>query len=151
MEGGRLRPDGVRVAWRLARLNAAGTERLPFVIEDITGRELRVPQGDNVVHRNGVTGIAGFTVAVSALAAAEPLYQGLLGEPQAQRDTPRFRVGDQFIDLVQPGPDNPDVTEFVSRRGSGPFQVTLREASPGAGAPQKFDPALTHTARFVIA
>jgi len=151
MEGGRLRPDGVRVAWRLARLNTAGIERLPFVIDDITERELRVPQGNDVVHRNGVTGIAGVTVAVAALAAAEPLYQGLFGEPQAQRDTPRFSVGDQFVDLVQADAVNPDVAEFVSSRGSGPFRVTLREASPGAGIPRKFDPVLTHAARFVMA
>src|SRR5207237_4721491 len=35
-DGGRTRPDGVKVAWRLARLE----KPLPFLIEDLTAREL---------------------------------------------------------------------------------------------------------------
>ena len=37
--GERLRPDGVRVAWRTAHLD---DPRLPFLIEDETPREVRV-------------------------------------------------------------------------------------------------------------
>ena len=53
-DGGRTRPDGVAIAWRVARLHAP----LPFLIQDLTARELRVPGGDAAKHANGTTGVA---------------------------------------------------------------------------------------------
>ncbi len=146
MEGGRLRTDGIRIAWRVARLNIASTERLPFLIDDITDHDLRVPRGSDAVHANGVTGIAGVLVAVSSLAIANPLYRGLLGEPEARGETARFTVGDQFVDLVEADSSPADVAEFVFRRGSGPFQVTLRGGQPATRVTE-----LKHAARFVNA
>ncbi len=146
MEGGRLRKDGIRIAWRVARLNTAGSERLPFLIDDITAHDLRVPRGEDAMHTNGILGIAGVTVAVSSNETAEPLYRALLGEPDLTGATLRFTVGGQFVDLVQPGPDAPDVAGFVSTRGRGPFQVTLR----GSGPVPEFALNLTHSARFVV-
>ena len=51
--GGRTRPDGVAVVWALARLRSP----LPFIIEDITLRAVRVPHGDVARHANGTNGI----------------------------------------------------------------------------------------------
>lgn len=56
--GGRVRPDGVRLEWRTALL----APPLPFLIQDITPRELRVPGGDARVHANGFVGVVGLTV-----------------------------------------------------------------------------------------
>jgi hypothetical protein len=53
-EGGRIRPDGVQLKWRTLGLKPP----LPFVIEDVTGRELRVPGGAAADHANGATGKA---------------------------------------------------------------------------------------------
>jgi hypothetical protein len=53
-EGGRTRPDGLGIAWRVARLQRP----LPFLIEDLTARELRVPGGEAATHANGTTGVA---------------------------------------------------------------------------------------------
>jgi hypothetical protein len=53
-DGGRTRPDGVALAWRVARLH----KPLPFLIEDVTARDLRVPGGDAAKHANGTTGVA---------------------------------------------------------------------------------------------
>jgi len=61
--GGRTRPDGIRVAWRVARLE----KPLPFLIQDLTARELRVPGSGAARHANGTTGVAGIV-----LGAAEP-------------------------------------------------------------------------------
>lgn len=58
-EGGRTRPDGVSLRWRAAFLRAP----LPFLIEDLTPRDLRVPGGDATRHANGVTGVATLKVA----------------------------------------------------------------------------------------
>lgn len=52
--GGRTRPDGAVLEWRIARLVAP----LPFLIDDISARELRVPSGDATRHPNGVAGVA---------------------------------------------------------------------------------------------
>jgi catechol 2,3-dioxygenase-like lactoylglutathione lyase family enzyme len=52
-DGGRVRPDGREVSWRVARLHAP----LPFLIQDVTARDLRVPSGDAAVHPSGVRGV----------------------------------------------------------------------------------------------
>jgi hypothetical protein len=53
-DGGRTRPDGIAIAWRVARL----MKPLPFVIQDLTARALRVPGGAAAVHANGTNGVA---------------------------------------------------------------------------------------------
>ena len=52
-DAGRTRPDGLRIAWRAAGL----VPPLPFLIEDLTARELRVPGGEATRHANGVRGV----------------------------------------------------------------------------------------------
>jgi hypothetical protein len=56
--GGRTRPDGVAVAWVVARLRPP----LPFLIEDVTLRAVRVPEGDAARHANGVSRVAGIVL-----------------------------------------------------------------------------------------
>ena len=60
-DGGRARPDGVAIAWRVARLH----KPLPFLIQDVTARELRVPGGDAAKHANGTTGVAGIIIGAT--------------------------------------------------------------------------------------
>jgi hypothetical protein len=52
-DGGRTRPDGVAIAWRVARLQTP----LPFLIQDLTARDLRVPGGNTAKHANGTSGL----------------------------------------------------------------------------------------------
>jgi hypothetical protein len=56
-DGGRRLPDGVQIRWRSARMRQEG-RLLPFLIEDLTPRELRVPRGPAAEHPNGATGVA---------------------------------------------------------------------------------------------
>ena len=81
-EGGRTRPDGVSLRWRAAFLRAP----LPFIIEDLTARELRVPGGDAAPHANGVTGVASIVVAARDERSVEESYQRLRarGAPEIQ-------------------------------------------------------------------
>jgi hypothetical protein len=98
-EGGRIRPDGVELKWRTALLKAP----LPFVIEDVTARELRVPGGAAAEHANGATGIASIVVGAVDISDAEWRYAALRerGAPKvelrkAERDglqDVRFRSG----------------------------------------------------------
>jgi hypothetical protein len=81
-EGGRTRPDGVSLRWRAAFLRAP----LPFVIEDLTPRDLRVPGGDAARHANGVTGVATLTVAARDQGSVHESYERLRarGAPEIQ-------------------------------------------------------------------
>jgi len=60
-DGGRTRPDGVRISWRVARL----VKPLPFLIEDLTARDLRVPHGAAALHANGTTGVASIVLGAT--------------------------------------------------------------------------------------
>ena len=98
-EGGRTRPDGVELRWRTAVLKSP----LPFVIEDLTARDLRVPGGAAAEHANGATGIASVAIGAVDIADAEWRYAKLRerGAPQvklrkAEKDgivDVRFRSG----------------------------------------------------------
>ena len=81
-EGGRIRPDGVELKWRTAVLKAP----LPFVIEDLTPRELRVPAGAAVDHANGARGIASVVMGAVDIGDAEWRYAALRerGAPQVE-------------------------------------------------------------------
>jgi catechol 2,3-dioxygenase-like lactoylglutathione lyase family enzyme len=148
-DGGRIRPDGIRVAWRIGRVRADDAGHLPFIIDDLTERELRVPGGDAAVHLNGVTGIERMTVAVPSRAAAKPAYQTLLGTPAGDPD--QFSIGAQRIQLIDAGASDPDIARFIAQRGTGPYQVTFRrDGSALAAVPVFLDPSLTHSARLSI-
>jgi hypothetical protein len=72
-DGGRIRPDGVELKWRTAVLKPP----LPFVIEDITARDLRVPGGAAAQHANGATGIASLVIGAIDIGDVEWRYAEL--------------------------------------------------------------------------
>ena len=82
-DGGRIRPDGVELKWRTALLQPP----LPFVIEDLTARDLRVPGGAAAEHANGATGIASVVVGAVDIADAEWRYAAL-----RERGAPRVEI-----------------------------------------------------------
>ena len=151
-DGGRLRPDGQHIAWRNLGLTAAGVP-LPFMIEDVTNRELRVPTGAAVEHELGVTGIAGLVLLVADLDRATAPYEALLdtsGESSAAnvegvRRAWRFAFGSQWIDLAEADPSASDLTRHIQERGAGPYEIVLA----GAGSNAEFLPLdRTHGARI---
>ena len=72
-DGGRTRPDGVALAWRVARLH----KPLPFLIEDLTARDLRVPGGDAATHANGTKGVARIVLGATDPATVGERYASL--------------------------------------------------------------------------
>jgi hypothetical protein len=82
-DGGRTRPDGLGIAWRVARLQ----KPLPFLIEDLTARELRVPGGAAAKHANGITGVAGVVVDATDPARVTQRYAML-----RERGAPEIEV-----------------------------------------------------------
>ena len=71
--GGRKRPDGVEIGWRVARLRSP----LPFLIMDRTPRELRVPSGDATRHPNGVAGVTSVVLGARDVDAVAGAYSRL--------------------------------------------------------------------------
>jgi hypothetical protein len=82
-DGGRTRPDGLGIAWRVARLQ----KPLPFLIEDLTARELRVPGGDAAKHANRTAGLAGIVVGATDTARVTEQYALL-----CERGAPEIEV-----------------------------------------------------------
>jgi hypothetical protein len=72
-DGGRLRPDGVALAWRAARLE----KPLPFLIEDVTARDLRVPSGAAAKHANGLTRVEAIVLGATDAARLIERYAKL--------------------------------------------------------------------------
>ena len=131
-DGGRLRPDGQRIAWRSFNLQSTPATRLPFVIEDVTPRDLRVPGGPATSHANGVAGVAGVIVVVADLARSAPAFAALL-ENDGPATNPaktgaaaarRYPLGSQWIELVQPT-DGSDLARHLADRGEGPYEIVL--------------------------
>jgi hypothetical protein len=125
---------------------------LPFVIEDVTPRNLRVPGGPATSHPLGVGGVAGVVVAVDDLARSTPSFAALLESDGA--DSPpsitgaaaarRFPLGSQWIELVQPAAGS-DLAQHLTDRGEGPYEIVLT----GTGA-ATLPLTVTHGARIRI-
>jgi len=97
--GGRTRPDGTELAWQLA---FPTDDVLPFLIEDVTDRALRVPGGDATRHRNGATGIAELAIQVDDADAAAELYRRLLNlESVTRADAVAFHLANATVTLTQ--------------------------------------------------
>ena len=174
-DSGRLRPDGERLEWRAVHTQeTVGESGLPFIIEDVTPRALRVSTDPAATtHRNGATGIAGVSVVVADLGASRMLFGQLLGtkgmpsggESGEIRGGVRFPIGVQWIELIQPAevgaddtaaPDENVVSRYLAQYGNGPFEVVLRTGDPDDATPvprsgDPIDKRLMHGARFRLA
>ena len=157
-DGGRLRPDRQRVAWRTL-VFAEGAPPLPFVIEDVTVRDLRVPPGAATRHPLGVDRVAGLILVVADLEQSAPAFEALLGSPAAGaaphahgvRGARRFVLGNQWIELAQPDAGASELRRHLDVRGDGPYEVVLGRAGGGADSGELLPPATTHGVRIRIA
>jgi hypothetical protein len=137
VDGGRERPDGEMLAWRSLTL---GTEvPLPFVIEDVTPRDLRVPPAPATEHSLGVTGVAGLVMLAPDLEAASHAYAALLdveGEPveasiAGVHAVRRFSFGGQWIDLAEPKQIATQLWRHIEDHVAGPYEIILATETPG--------------------
>jgi catechol 2,3-dioxygenase-like lactoylglutathione lyase family enzyme len=151
-DGGRLRPDGQQIAWRNLSLQAEGAP-LPFMIEDVTKRELRVPDGDATEHELGVPGVAGLVILVADLDRAAAPYATLLDTPgesspsniEGVRRARRFTFGSQWIELAEADPSASDLLMHIEERAAAPYEIVVAGPEERA-APLPID--LTHGARI---
>ena len=146
-DGGRRRPDGVELRWRGAR--PAPEYGLPFLIEDLTPRDLRVPGGTARTHANGTTGITYLVVAVPELDAAARAYERLLGvtapppvpNPLLAAEAVPLPCGEAAVQLTS-APAGP-IHERLRQLGPGPYALLLCTDNARLGW---LDPGLCHGA-----
>jgi len=154
--GARRRLDGVEVAWRLGVTAEDFTGEMPFVIDDVTPREVRVPTGDVAVHPLGVVGLRSVVVAVRDLGEAAERYGALLGvtPPAAVADdalmaqTVTFDIGPHQIVLAYPSDPGSPLVRRIQRQGDGPWQIVL--TAEGRDTPLTIEPSQAEGARIVI-
>lgn len=124
-DGGRLRPDGQEVVWKTLSVESDAAPTLPFLIEDVTDRTLRVPNGASSEHPLDVSGIAGVVIAVGDLERSQAAFTTLFGEPVTVPNGVRYNAGDQWVELTVPNGSG-DVAAFHADRGDNLYQIVLR-------------------------
>ena len=134
----RTRPDGYALSWVLATPGDSHGGLAPFLIEDTTPREERVPR--QTQHANGVTGIATLTIAAPDVALVRGWWSAVLDEPGEDIRRVdlggagvRFTVGPHGLDFVAPiGPAGP-LAAWIAARGPSPYSLLLETSGkPGA-------------------
>ena len=130
-DGGRRLPDGTEIRWRSARIRQEG-RLLPFLIEDLTPRGLRVPGGPAASHPNGATGISRLEVSAPDPEQAATSLAALV---ETADDTgASVRLGACVL--------SPVAAEKGDASVPGPTAVELVVEEPGTS--RKLDPVLAH-------
>lgn len=104
----------------------------PFVIQDLTGAEGRVPAGDARTHRNGIVGLATVRLAVSDPRQAAERLSPALGEPAPVAPVPwsagpgvSLNLGDgQTLELYAARSGTAE-NSLVATRGEGVAELVL--------------------------
>lgn len=128
--GSRLRPDGKKLEWETAQLGtgAAGSV-LPFLIEDKTPREWRVP---DQARGKGVEGVAAVLIAVRDLKEAAALFQRAIGcgQPMTEEDSEFGATLQSFpkapVILAKPRGKDSWLAERIERFGECPAAFLLK-------------------------
>ena len=148
----RVRPDGYQLKWVLSIPREPDRGLAPFLIQDETPREERVPR--QTAHANGVTGIGRVVVAVRDVARAGAWYDAVLRQPGRRivnedlaAEGLRFAVGPHTIDLLAPGGRESALTAWLEGRGGSPYVATLKTPSGPHGL---LDEAQTMNARLSL-
>jgi hypothetical protein len=128
--GGRKKPDGTVLQWRTAAVpDDRGGDILPFAIEDITSRDLRI-QPSASVKGSELTGVKRVIIGVNNLAAAVAIYRKAfrLGKPELHAGGVPLRKQAYFpgtaIILEQSSPGLRGADQ-VSSFGEGPTEILL--------------------------
>lgn len=97
-QGSRVRSDGETLAWKSAKIDNAMS---PFVIQDLTDRELRVPlTTENITHENGATGIHELLIHVPSFDDAKDHFGNIVGVPLILNGVARYEIGSSALVIM---------------------------------------------------
>jgi hypothetical protein len=148
----RTRPDGYELKWLLSLVQGSQRGVAPFLIQDVTLREERIPQAFD--HKNHAIGIETLTIAVEELAPVQGWYDGVLGnrpvditEDKLQARGIRYTIGPHNLDFLLPLEAESQLANWLRVFGPSPFAATLRGSS---ASPIALDRKLTHGANLLF-
>jgi len=148
----RTRPDGYELKWLLSLATGAHRGVAPFLIQDVTPREERVPPP--MTHSNGALAIDTVTVAVGELSQVDQWYSAVLGvkgNPIRQEalaaEGLRYSIGPHTFDFLTPMGAASPLVNWMRMYGPSPYAATLRTE---AASPPDLSSSLTHGANFSL-
>jgi catechol 2,3-dioxygenase-like lactoylglutathione lyase family enzyme len=128
--GSRTRLDGQHVEWQTAILGGTPSGALPFLIQDVTPRELRVEPAKEEMGKQAR--VKEVVVAVKHADLARDAYRALLGvEPRRVHNNTGDVTGYRFtlpwgaIVVAHPEAGSNAMADQVSLRGEGLYALTL--------------------------
>ena len=149
----RTRPDGYELKWILSLATGSHRGVAPFLIQDITPRQERIPQ--TFKHKNGAEGIEAITIAAGELSPIERWYKAVLGQdgtPIANEDLGargrRYKIGPHILDFLLPLDPHSPLVNWMRLFGPSPYAMTLQSDSPSS---IMLDPRLIHGANIAFA
>lgn len=136
--GGRIRPDGQQISWRTA---VPQLDELPFLIDDLTPRELRNPTVSDEFHANRIYSIQGLSILVSSIVESTTHYQSLLGNvpasevkyPQPGTKNIQFNMGIRFFSLAGILPGTTTLQKHLACRPAKPLGIYFLSADEKQG------------------
>jgi catechol 2,3-dioxygenase-like lactoylglutathione lyase family enzyme len=143
-DGGRRLPDGEEIRWRTARIHQDG-RLLPFLIEDLTPRPLRVPGGPPAEHPNGAIGISRLELATPEAEGAAKDLAALTGTRSGTGAALRLDACE--LSLVAPEQED-EARRRLDAAGPGPLAVGL--ATDVQGGAEELDRPLSHGVGIVL-
>lgn len=129
----RERFDGYRLAWLNNEIYGEYQGLIPFVIEDETPREERVPKEN--VQSNGVVGIDTITLAASDLDLARRIMSAALGATgeHARDESLRasgivYQVGPHRLEYLRPDDESSPLHQHIARNRPMPYRIRFNTA-----------------------
>lgn len=131
-------------AWKVELIIAGrgqGDPTFPFLVEDLTPRELRVPAAGPAERQPAAaTGIVGVSVVTRSLAAVHPAMTAMFGQGTviATRDDDlaavmRYGFGDCWIQVIEPAQRDSVYSRHLAKWDGGLFEVFLRSDGSDRG------------------
>jgi len=127
----RLRVDGYRLKWLNNEIYSDYQGLIPFIIEDETPREERVPKEKS--HENGVRGIDTITLAARDLERARRIMGAVLGQvgqPVNDEDLNAsgvaFQAGPHRLEYLKPNDASSPLQEHIEANRPVPYRIRFR-------------------------
>ena len=137
----RERFDGYHLSWLNNEIYGRYQGLIPFLIEDETPREERVPK--EIDHANGVTGIDAITLAARDIGLARRIMSAALGsDGEPTRDDSLkaagvvFELGAHRLEYLTPESESSPLHAHLALNKPLPYRIRFKTA----GAKGKFDP-----------
>jgi catechol 2,3-dioxygenase-like lactoylglutathione lyase family enzyme len=134
----RTRPDGYRLKWVLSIPREGHRGLAPFLIQDETPRDERIPR--ETTHASRVNGIGTLTIAVADVTTVRSWYAQTLGQPglaiqleELDASGVRFTIGPHSLDFVAPRSARSPLGDWLRVRGPSPYAATLKTSSGRIG------------------